>query len=195
MKQALFVDCCIRGETSRTARLARAFFHALKGYHVSHVDVEALDIAPLGREMLQKRDTMTEIGDYEAPMFDLAKQFAAADMVVVAAPFWDMGIPAKLKTYFEHVSVSGIAFNGETCEGVCRAERMVYFTTRGLEIPDGSEQEQATPYLKALCRFFGVGEFYAVSCFGLDMISEQECERRLSLAETEAEALAVSLED
>lgn len=41
-------------------------------------------------------------------MFDVAKQFARTDMVVVAAPFWDMGIPAKLKIYFENVSVSDI---------------------------------------------------------------------------------------
>lgn len=41
-------------------------------------------------------------------MFDVAKQFARTDMVVVAAPFWDMSIPAKLKIYFENVSVSDI---------------------------------------------------------------------------------------
>ena len=195
MKEALFVDCCIRGEISRTARLARAFFHALGGYHVAHVDVEKLEIAPLGREMLEKRNTMTDAGDYEAPMFGLAKQFAAADMVVVAAPFWDMGIPAKLKTYFEHVSVSGIAFDGETCMGKCRAERMVYLTTRGLDIPDGDEQEQATPYLKALCRFFGIMEFQSVSCYGLDVIPSEEGEKRLARAEATAGELAESLED
>ncbi len=195
MKHALFVDCCIRGETSRTARLARAFFSALEGYEISRVDVEAADILPLGRETLEKRNTMIEAGDYDAPMFDLAKQFSAADMVVVAAPFWDMGIPAKLKTYFEHVSVAGLAFDGATCAGMCRAERMVYLTTRGLEIADGDEQEQATPYLKALCRFFGIGEFQSVSCYGLDMVSEEEGEVRLALAEHEAQALAKSLED
>lgn len=195
MKEALFVDACIRGDASRTARLARAFFHALGGYRVTRVDVDALAIAPLGRETLEKRNAMTEAGEYDDPVFDVAKQFARADMVVVAAPFWDMGIPAKLKTYFEHASVSGVAFDGETCGGLCRAERMVYLTTRGLDIPDGSEQEQATPYLKALCRFFGIGEFQSVSCYGLDVISEEDCERRLSLAEKEAEELAKSLED
>ena len=87
MKRALFADCCIRGESSRTARLARAFFSALDGYEVSRVDVAGADILPLGRETLEKRNTMTEAGDYEAPMFGLAKQFAAADMVVVVAPF------------------------------------------------------------------------------------------------------------
>ncbi len=194
MKQALFVDCCIRGDISRTARLSRAFFHALEGYRVARVDVEALGIVPLGRETLEARNTMTDAGDYEAPMFDLAKQFAAADMVVVAAPFWDMGIPAKLKTYFEHVSVSGIAFDGETCMGKCRAERMVYLTTRGLDIPDGDEQEQATPYLKALCRFFGIMEFQSVSCYGLDVISPEEGEARLARAEAAAGELAKSLE-
>lgn len=194
MKKVLFSDGCIRGNISRTARLARAFFSALGGYETERIDLESLPILPLGRELLEKRNGLTERGEYGDPLFDLAKQFAAADLIVIAAPFWDMGIPAKLKTYFEHVSVSGVAFDGETCKGKCRAERMVYLTTRGLDIPDGDEQEQATPYLKALCRFFGIGAFDSVSAFGLDVISEEECERRLSLAEKEAKELAESLE-
>ncbi len=194
MKKVLFIDGCFRKELSRTARISRAFFSALNGYEREKVDLDALPIFPLGRREMEERNALTAAGEYGHTMFDLAKQFAAADMVVIAAPFWDMGIPAKLKTYFEHVSVSGIAFDGETCEGKCRAERMIFLTTRGLGIEEGSEQEQATPYLKALCRFFGIEEFFSVSAFGLDVTSPEECESRLRHAEEEAISLAKSLE-
>ncbi len=195
MKRALFVDCCFRKEESRTARLSRAFFSALEGYAVERIDLDALPIFPLGRREMEERNALTAAGAYGHTMFDIAKQFAGADMVVIAAPFWDMGIPAKLKTYLEHVSVSGIAFDGETCAGKCRAARMIFLTTRGLEIEEGSEQEQATPYLKALCRFFGIEAFASVSCFGLDVVAPEECENRLRRAEEEAILLAKSLEE
>ena len=41
-------------------------------------------------------------------MFDLAKQFAEADEVIIAAPFWDLSFPAALKQYFEQINVLGI---------------------------------------------------------------------------------------
>ena len=195
MKKALFVDGCFRKEQSRTARLSRAFFCTLEDYSVERIDLDELQILPLGRKEMEARNALTAAGEYGHPIFDLAKQFAGADMVVIAAPFWDMGIPAKLKTYFEHVSVSGIAFDGATCAGKCRAERMIFLTTRGLAIEDGDEQEQATPYLKALCRFFGIETFASVSAFGLDVTSPAECESRLRRAEEEASLLAKSLEE
>ncbi len=194
MKKVLFVDGCFRKELSRTARLSRAFFSALEGYDIVRIDLDTLPIVPLGRKEMEERNALTAAGEYGHTMFALAKQFAEADMVVIAAPFWDMGIPAKLKTYLEHVSVSGIAFDGATCQGACRAERMVFLTTRGLEIEEGNEQEQATPYLKALCRFFGIEEFMSVSCYGLDVVPPEECESRLRRAEEEAIMLAKSLE-
>ena len=34
-------------------------------------------------------------------MFDLAGQFAGADTIVIAAPFWDLSFPAALKQYMQ----------------------------------------------------------------------------------------------
>lgn len=45
---------------------------------------------------------------------------------------------------------------------------MVYLTTRGMSIEDGDVMEQASPYLIALCKFFGIGGFEMVSAVGLD---------------------------
>ena len=197
MKKLLYIDGCIRQEQSRTRRLAAAFFSALpEGYAVERVDLDALDIAPLTYKSLSKRNDLCAQSEYGHPMFALARQFRGADMVVVAAPFWDMGIPSKLKTYFEHVSVAGITFevkeNGD-CVGCCRAKRLIYLTTRGMEIEEGSVMEQASPYLNALALFFGIEGFDTVSAWGLDMNAEKEVERRLRLAEDAARELAQSL--
>jgi FMN-dependent NADH-azoreductase len=66
-------------------------------------------------------------------MFNYAKQFSEADMIVVAAPYWDMSFPAKLKIYIENINVGGITFtyseNGPV--GLCKAKELIYITTVG----------------------------------------------------------------
>ncbi len=199
MKQVLYIDSCIRGEISRTRRLARAFLEECEahgGCQIQTVKAGELDLLPLDRAALDARQALLDEGKTDDGEFDLAKQFAAADLVVVASPMWDMGIPAKLKTYFEHVSVAGITFrvaeNGD-CIGCCAAKDMVFLTTRGMQIEDGSLMEQSAPYLRALAAFFGVGAFHAVSAWGLDMVPPNEENARLSAGMGAAKELARTL--
>jgi len=160
-------------------------------FAVEKIDLDNLPLAPLNRREYEKREQLLAAGEYGNPMFDYAKQFAAADLIVVAAPFWDMGIPAKLKTYFENVSVSGFTFRcteDGSC-GLCRAKAMVYITTRGMDIADGSAMEQASPYLRALNKFFNTGEFSMVSACSLDT-KPHEADKRVKDAVQRAEELA-----
>lgn len=199
MKQVLCIDCCIRGESSRTRKMARAFLEELQAHgncNITTVKAGELDLLPLDKAALDARQVLLDAGRTDDSEFDLAKQFAAADLVVVASPMWDMGIPAKLKTYFEHVSVAGITFrveeNGD-CVGCCKAKDMVFLTTRGMHIEDGNLMEQSAPYLRALAAFFGIGAFHAVSAWGLDMVPPKEETARLAAGMDAAKELARTL--
>lgn len=44
-------------------------------------------------------------------MFKYAKQFAEADEIVIAAPYWDLAFPATVRIYFEAITVTGITSN------------------------------------------------------------------------------------
>ena len=172
MKQALYIDCCIRGEQSCTRRLAEAFFAALpKGWQVTAVPLMEEDLRPLNGETLASRDALLLAGRTDAPRFDRARQLAEADLVVIAAPFWDMSFPALLKVYIENVSVEGITFRttAEGLKGLSRAERCVFLTTRGGAYPAGDPMEQAVPYLRAIQKFFGMGALSCVAADGLDL--------------------------
>ncbi len=112
MKKLLFVDCCIRGDVSRTKKLAEAFLSALpEGYAIERVDLGTAEIYPLDRARYFAREKLLDGGKLGDPLFGYAKQLAEADVVLVASPFWDMGIPARLKTYIENVSIAGITFS------------------------------------------------------------------------------------
>ena len=77
-----------------------------------------------------------------------------ADGIVVAAPFWDLSVPAVLKVYIENISADGITFGSgpEGLYGLCRGEWMLFLTTRG-GIWEGSDMEQGSPYMESLCKF------------------------------------------
>ena len=194
MKTLLYIDSCIRGDISRTKRIANAFLNKFRNnseYAIETITIDELAAAPLGRREYERRERLLAERNTDDKLFELPKQFAKADLIVVAAPFWDMGIPAKLKIYFENVSVSGLTFgfDGAEFKGLCKANRMVYITTRGMDIEDSDEMEQASPYLIALCKFFGIENFSMVSASSLD-VKPDEVDERISFAVKQAEVLA-----
>ena len=89
----------------------------------------------------EQRQRLLEEGDLSHPRFRYAHEFAAADRIVLAAPFWDLSFPALVKIYIENVSVDGITFgcNESGCFGTCRAEKLMYITTRGGSYTGGVE--------------------------------------------------------
>ena len=138
MKTILFINACMRGEeVSRTWRLAQAFLEACRKQNPDFVikerNVLEADLPVLTGALAEKRD-QTFRENPQDPMFDVAYEMAAADLVVIAAPYWDLTFPAALKVYLEWCSILGITFHytqeGKQ-EGLCRAEKLVYITTAG----------------------------------------------------------------
>lgn len=171
MKQALFVDCCIRGEQSRTKQLADAFFSALDDdYALTHLKLEAQSLRYFTHDDLQARQALLDAGELSHPRFRYAHQFAAADLIVIAAPFWDLSFPALLKVYIEQISVDGITFRStaDGLKGLCKARDMVFLTTRG-GFYEGDAMEMGSRYLDALHLFFGVRNYHCVAADGMDV--------------------------
>lgn len=86
-----------------------------------------------------RRNELLAAGQRGDTMFDYANAVAQADMLVIAAPYWDMSFPSSLKIFFEAASVEGITFtyaDDGTPIGLCAAEDMYYVTTSGGYIGD-----------------------------------------------------------
>ena len=164
----LYINSCVRRD-SRTDRLARALLEKLNG-DVTEVFLPALDIAPLSESALALRTERVQAGDFSDPSFDLAKQFAAADTIVVAAPFWDLSFPAKLKVYFENIYIIGLtsSYNEQGVPvGLCRADTLYYVSTAGGPFfPDFGYRYVHD--LATLC--FGIKEAKPVVAENLDVV-------------------------
>ena len=189
----LFVNSCIsqRGESSRTLVLARAFLQALPSAEVEEVTPEQmLALKPFDVEMLNARDELHRAGKFDDPMYALAHQFCAADLVVVAAPYWDMSYPAALRTYIEHISANGVAYHYDQFgpHGDAKATRLVYLTTGG---DFEHEDSVGVVHWRQLTAMFGIEQFDYVFAGGLDIdpaktneLLEGACEVARRLAET-----------
>ena len=127
----LFINACVR-ENSRTLVLAKSVMKDMQG-GIAELDLRSENIEPLDEDLLEKRESLVKEGRLDDPMFRYAKQFAEADEIVIAAPFWDLSFPAKLKVYLEQITVSGLTFkyvNGRP-KGLCKAKKLCYVTTAG----------------------------------------------------------------
>lgn len=164
----LFINACVRKE-SRTKELADSFLTNLNEPY-EEVYLNNIDFPLVDEEFINWRDKMTDQQDFSDPVFDLAKQFAEARKIIVAAPFWDLSFPAALKQYFEQINVTGITFTF-TPEGVpvglCKARCLTYITTVGGNFfPD----EYGAGYVRALAQsFYGIPEFKLIKATGLDI--------------------------
>jgi len=170
VKTALYIDCCIRGADSRTRALAEAFFSSLgPEYETERLYLPEENLACFQGAYFDQRERLLAAGERDHPRFRYARQFARAGLIVAAAPFWDLSFPALLKVYIEQVSVDGITFqSGEAgLRGLCRAERLVFLTTRGGFYTD-SPDEMGSRYLEAMSRFFGIGAYSCVAADGMD---------------------------
>ena len=142
---------------------------------ITELNLNIEDIAPLNTELLEKREGLLKEGKMDDPMFRYAKQFANADEIIIAAPFWDLSFPAKLKIYLEQITVSGITFkylNGHP-SGLCKAKKLTYITTSGGPIFD----DFGYAYVKTLAqKFYGIEKTEAVRAMNLDvdLISAEE---------------------
>ena len=162
----LFIHACIR-EESRTLVLAKDILSKMQG-EITELDLTKENILPLNRASLEERERLLKSGKTDAPMLQYAKQFAQADEIVIAAPFWDLSFPALLKIYLEQITVAGLTFeyrNGSPT-GLCKAKRLVYVTTAGGEI----FLDFGYAYIKAIANnFFGIQDTISYRATNLDV--------------------------
>ena len=173
MVKVLYIDCCIRREQSRTRILAEAFLSALQAegaYQVERLCLMDEPLMALSEGFFAQREFLLAQSNRLHPRFRYAHQFSQADRVIVAAPFWDLSFPALLKLYIENITVEGITFGVDEhgTHGLCKAERLLFLTTRGGSY-NNSPLEMGARYLEALCQFWGIPRFNVVAADGLDL--------------------------
>ncbi|MBR6173557.1 MAG: NAD(P)H-dependent oxidoreductase [Eubacterium sp.] len=165
----LLINACVRKE-SRTKRLADYYIEQ-SGETYEELNLSEIQFPVADERFLSKRDSLIAAKAFDDPLFSLARQFANADRIVIAAPYWDMSFPASLKQYIEQINVRGITF-AYTPEGIpkglCRAKELCYVMTAGGPF---CSEEFGFGYVKALAEsYYGIEKVSLIKAAGLDII-------------------------
>ena len=169
MEQILFINACPR-EGSRTLELARHLLSKMEG-SVEELTIFEENLLPLNGKTLALRDKMTANQNFDHPIFKYAKQFATADTIVLAAPFWDLSFPSAVKIWLEYVMAKEITFRyteeGFPC-GLCKAKKLFYISTAGgPTLPS----HMGFSYVDGLAKsYFGIPETVLFSAENLDVV-------------------------
>lgn len=119
----------------------------------------------------------------------LIAELMAADVIVLAAPMYNFGIPTQLKAWIDAIARVGVTFSysEEGPKGLVQGKTVYIVTTRG-----GLHRDQASdtlvPYLRMTLGFLGMTDVQVIYAEGLAMGPDGEA-RALADARTQIAAL------
>ncbi len=180
MSKVLYIKANVKPEgQSRTFKISDSFIDEYKKNNPND-EIITLDLYKEGINFLSEegislhRPAPGEGRNH--PVLKYAYQFAEADKYIIAAPMWNLNIPAILKAYIDYVCVTGITFkytaNGPV--GLCEGKKAVHIVSRGGAYSEdpASVFEMGDRYLRAIFGFFGITDFATIAADKLDVIGE-----------------------
>ncbi len=195
MTKILRVESSIKGDAAVSRRLTDRIIRRLQSANPD-VEIVTRDLSkgmlPIDGDWISavytapeaRNDAQREISDYADTLLAEVK---AADILVIALPVYNFGLPAQLKAWIDQIARKGEAFyyTEEGPVGLLAGKRaIVAYTSDGTRL--GSEVDFASGYLRHVLGFFGITdvEFVAADAmaFGADAA--------IAKGEAEVDALA-----
>ena len=109
---------------------------------------------------------------------ELVAELKAADIIVIGAPMYNLGIPTQLKSYFDFIARPRVTFqytaNGP--EGLLQGKKAIVLASFGGMY---DENNNVTNYLKAILGFVGITDvqFAYVKGIGLGAEAIEKAQR------------------
>lgn len=180
--RALVITSSILAENGQSIALANRFIeqaNARNDIEVTQRDVvntalPHLDISELGAWQVMASDRTAEQQALAARSDELLAELHANDVLVIAVPMYNLGIPSQLKAWFDRVLRAGETFryteNGP--QGLVEGKRAIILAARGGQYA-GTEFDSQTPHLKAMLGLMGITDVNVVYAEGLNMGEQQ----------------------
>ena len=142
MKRILIVESSPRGPESANRTLAGKVRARLEAQYpeariverdLVHDNVPHLDESTL--KAMTTRDPV-EAGTLKDALHlsdELTEELLSADLLVIASPMWNFGIPSSLKAWIDHVVRAGKTFNyaGAGVEGLAKGKKAILVLASG----------------------------------------------------------------
>lgn len=174
MSKVLYIKANIKPEgQSRTFKISDEFVEEYKKNNPNDeiiiLDLYKENIDFLRPEDLEKLFIPKDEESKNHPKLKYAYQFAEVEKYIIAAPMWNLSIPAILKAYIDYVSVSGITFKytEQGPIGLLNNKKAVHIVSRGGNY-NNSPYEMGDRYLKTILGFFGITDMETIALDNTD---------------------------
>lgn len=201
MTRVLVVTSSILGDHGQSLGLARHFQRLaeqrgdieLTIRDVVADDLPHLNIAELSSWQVAEEERTSEQRELAAVSDTLIAEVQAHDVIVLAVPMYNLGIPSQLKAWFDRILRAGKTFryteNGP--QGLVEGKRAILLAARGGKYA-GTAMDSQTPHITHMLGLIGITELDAVYAEGLNMGDEIK-ETALGEAHNQIEALVAAL--
>ena len=180
--RALLITSSILADNGQSNALANRFVDQANGRNdidvtqrdVVKTSLPHLDISELGAWQVAAAERTAEQQALAARSDELLAELLATDVLVIAVPMYNLGIPSQLKAWFDRVLRAGETFryteNGP--QGLVEGKRAIILAARGGQYA-GTEMDSQTPHLKSMLGLMGIKDTYVVYAEGLNMGEQQ----------------------
>jgi FMN-dependent NADH-azoreductase len=182
MSKILVIESSARTQGSISRQLTAEFIGQWQAAHPA----DSVSVRDLARDPVPHLDA-TLLGSWMTPAEQqseaeqaalarsnlLTDELLAADVLVLAAPMYNFGIPSTLKAWLDHVLRAGVTFKyTETGpQGLLSGKRAIVLTARG-GIYAGGSMDHQEPYLRQALAFIGIHDVRFVHAEGLNLGAE-----------------------
>lgn len=199
MKTLLEIRSSLLSDNSQSTRLADAFVAAWRAQNpdgevivrdVAHEPVPHLDALRFGAFTTNAADRTAEQQAIVAYSDALIGELKQADVIVLALPMYNFGVPSTLKAYFDHLARAGETFRYTASGpvGLVQGKSVYVFATRG-GLYAGTPSDTQTGFIRTFLGFLGMTNVEFVYAEGL-AISEPSKTRALADAHARIAELA-----
>jgi FMN-dependent NADH-azoreductase len=96
-----------------------------------------------------------------------------SDLLVIACPMWNFGIPSSLKAWIDYVVRAGKTFNyaGAGVEGLAKGKKAILVLASGGVFSEGpwKSWDYVEPYLRQILGFIGIEDVQTVRAEGMNI--------------------------
>jgi len=176
--KVLVVTSSILGENSQSRALTGHLMKGLEGRddvtvterdlikdELPHLDIN--ELSSWGVDPAERSDQQARLAERSD---SLIQEMLDHDVLVLAAPLYNLGIPSQLKAWFDRILRAGQTFRYTESgpQGLVEGKRALVLTTRGGQYA-GTEMDSQTPHIKSMLGLMGITDVDMVFAEGLAM--------------------------
>lgn len=196
MKKVLYIKANPKPDAeSNTFRLANEFIEEYKNNNPND-EITILDLYKEGIKLLDGNMVREIFAGVENEVKKQAQFFADSDKYIIAAPMWNLSIPAILKAYIDYITYVGITFKyteqGPVGLLADKSKKAIHIVTRGGIYSEGpaADYELGDKYLRRIFAFMGIQDFKTLKLELTNVLQGEALEEARRMANEEARRMA-----